>query len=77
MYFCKCILECGTGRAVEVKAVCHLSLTAVFKTPAEIDDHSCTSLTETAAKHTPKLLIRLFKRKKKSRMYFTDKLKTR
>lgn len=63
-YFCKCSVECGTGRAVEVKEVCHLSLTAVVKTPAEIDDHSCTSLTETAANHTPKLLNRLLKKKK-------------
>lgn len=45
MYFCT--LE--SGREVEMKVVCHLSLTVVVKTPAEIDDHSRTSLTETAA----------------------------
>ncbi len=60
MYFCT--LE--SGRAVEMKVVCHLSLTVVVKTPAEIDDHSRTSLTETAAlksKHTLMLLIWLLK----------------
>ncbi len=52
MYFCA--LE--SGRAVEMKVVCHLSLTVVVKTPAEIDDHS-RIFTETAALKSKRTLI--------------------